>query len=121
MPTTITAPATMGKTVEVTGEEYGPFLVHQSGDCALVGLRDVPTWRVTHTKTGNRIPFEFMAREAATRWATGAAAFHDWDAVKTGGAEIENPLKAQWLTGRPGKEALRQLNKLAAECGGVKS
>lgn len=104
MTTTIKAPATMGGTVELTGDMVGPFLVHRSVWPSHVKDDELKfLWSVTHAASGMRFPFEFHHKTAARGFAKDIELLVEWAAVKV---SVGDPLnrKGEWVAGRPTAE-----------------
>lgn len=117
---TITAPATYGATVEITGEPHDSFLIHKSEVGALYGLRDVDLWRVTHIASAARFPFDFATKEAAIGFAESIKGVHDWSAVAVARSN-DFEIKSRWVSGAPTKEQTSQIFARALLHGGVRT
>jgi hypothetical protein len=116
MTTTIKAPATMGATVELTGDTVGSFLVHRSTQPTFIDNDLRFLWSVTHIATGMRFPFQFFQKNAARGFAKDAEALMKWSTVKV---EVGDPTKTkgEWVAGAPTKEQIAAIHAAAAARG----
>ncbi len=96
------------KQMEIMGVVVGLFLIHPYMD-----FEDGEVYRVTHTKSGLRFPWNFPTQKAAKEFALAMASLWDWESVEFLGPKKNGTNTIAKVTNKPTRDIIKKISDIA--------